>query len=309
MPRRRDQELLSAAAKIRLQQLALNTLVTENVFKVPVHLAIGHELIAATAAQWMPEDKFFLPHRNIHFNLASGIDFRKVVAELQLSEHGVNGGRSGSMNLASQFNGIVLSSSILGGHLGISVGYAHAQRFLSSSSLRLTWCVLGDGAIEEGTFYESLLLAKSLRLPIIFCIEDNGWSLATKIEDRRSEIKVSKLAKSLGVGFTKIGAEAGITKFSYKLAIARDDALRSSRPVLVYHPVSTLGSYEVPFGDGSRVVNYHSGPARNLTLKDFLEGRDSSAEDQISKFIRSNNFHQERDQFIADLLEVIHEVL
>ena len=55
----------------------------------------------------------------------------------------------------------------------------------------------------EGTFYESLILSKFLKLPLIFLIENNNWSVATSIKERRTHINFSYLAKSLNIGYFK----------------------------------------------------------------------------------------------------------
>ena len=91
------------------------------------------------------------------------------------------------MNYTDKNANIPYSSSVLGNNLSVACGVAKANKNKGG----ITICVTGDGAIEEGTFYESLILSKYLKLPLIFLIENNDWSMATSIKERRSNINFS----------------------------------------------------------------------------------------------------------------------
>lgn len=100
---------------VRFCQLLINDKIKNKEFKIPIHLAFGHEAIATSIAMnFVKNDNIILTHRNIHYNLAISNDFKSILNEFRLKNNGLAKGRLGSMNLCSPKDGIVYSSSILG---------------------------------------------------------------------------------------------------------------------------------------------------------------------------------------------------
>ena len=131
-------------------------------------------------------------------------------------------------------NGIKYTSSILGNNISVGLGIA-STNFKNS----VTWIQTGDGAIEEGAFYEALVFAKSRSLPVIFIIENNNWSLGSSIKERRHEINIKYLSKSLGIDFQKIKSINSIYEISKKVYKARKRALNN--PQIIEVNLRTLG--------------------------------------------------------------------
>ena len=255
---RRD-ELMGKLLSIRNDQLKVNELLLERALKVPVHLAIGHEAIALSVAETMaPFDQILLNHRNIHYQLALGVSLTQLVEEYQLSFTGVSQGKQGSMNLSVPKNKNVYTSNILGNNLGVALGVSQSMKIQKSDSV--AWVVTGDGAIEEGSFYESLLCSRSWQLPLLVVVENNRWSLATEIGSRRIEIDLERFAKSLDVGYVHLAGNL-LEDYILKLNAARDLA-QSGRPVVVEVDLESLGGYFIEEASSTRYINYHAGAAR-----------------------------------------------
>ena len=99
------------------------------------------------------------------------------------------------MNLNNPSKGVIYASSILGNDMPVASGYALGNKLKKNGGV--TFISTGDGAIEEGAFYESLLFLKSYNLAGIIIIENNEWSLATRINERRTSINIEKLVSGL----------------------------------------------------------------------------------------------------------------
>lgn len=247
--------------RLRVSQILINDRYKAKLFRVPIHLALGHEAIAVGVASARGRaDQLVLPHRNLHYNLACGAALRAIVNEFLLLESGLAGGKYGSMNLINPKAGIIYSSSILGNNLCVSTGVALAEKVTSSGAA--TFVVTGDGAMEEGAFYETLLLAVSQELPIIVIVENNEWSLASKIDERRAPIDVGGLAQACGADYLRLAGN-DVFKYAEALSDARQQVLAAKRPVVIETILKTLGDWRQPtqeFPEG-KYINYHAGPA------------------------------------------------
>jgi TPP-dependent pyruvate/acetoin dehydrogenase alpha subunit len=256
---------------VRLAQMFLNEMIKKNEFKIPIHLALGHEAIAVAVDSIMTEsDHLVLSHRNIHYNLARSKSIRPEIDEYLLLTKGLGCGQLGSMNLANEKKNISYTSSILGNNLSVAAGIALAKKVKKEEGITLV--ETGDGAIEEGAFYEGLLFMKSAQLPMLILVENNGWSLATRIKERRGEIDFSKFAESLGIKYRLL---KGNNVFEYVEALrrSRESAISEKSPLLIEVQLSTLGgrwvkTQEEPQG---HFINYHAGSAPEILIEKGVE--------------------------------------
>lgn len=226
---------------------------------IPVHFAFGHEAIAAAVATSMDKkDEILLTHRNIHYQLAFGEKSKKIIDEFLLNPSGVNQGKFGSMNFVNKKYKVVYTSNILGNNLAVATGVALANKVRKIRSV--TWCTSGDGAIEEGAFYESVLNSVALDLPIIYLVENNRWSLASEIIERRKELSLSYLAKALGAFHLELYSN-NVVEYKKKLKTYRKKVLTRKKPLIVEIHLETLGGYLVK-DPKKRYVNYHAGKVK-----------------------------------------------
>lgn len=163
----------------------------------PVHLSIGMELASvAVCAALKPEDKVFGSYRSHALYLAKGGDLKAFVAEIYGKRTGCAKGKGGSMHMVEPRAGLLGTSAIVGSLIPVAVGYAWAQKLRKTGVV--TAVFFGDGATEEGAFYESLNLAALHSLPILFVCENNGYAIHTPQEERQ-ERSIFERADSIGI--------------------------------------------------------------------------------------------------------------
>ena len=253
--------------RIRLSQMLINEDYKKNKFKIPIHLAFGHEAIATAVSQIMNKnDKLVLSHRNIAYNLARLGKLKPILDEYYLKSSGLVNGKTGSMNLTNVEKGIIYSSSILGNNFSVSTGIAMGEKIRSQEGITIV--LGGDGAIEEGSFHESLLMLKSLELSALVIIENNEWSMATKISERRHSINLEKFAEVYDIKYVKMSGNNPI-EYIEKLNSLKQFSLKEKTPVLIEVMVTTIGEWILTtpeFPDG-KLINYHAGPAPTVDLE------------------------------------------
>jgi TPP-dependent pyruvate/acetoin dehydrogenase alpha subunit len=245
--------------------MLINEEIRAKAFRVPVHLALGHEAIAAAVSASMAKtDTLCLTHRNIHYNIARASSLKPELEELLLKTRGVGEGRYGSMNMANPAAGVIYTSSILGNDLCVAAGVALAERVAQGGAV--TFAVTGDGAMEEGAFYESLELMKSTASSAVVVVENNDWSMFTRITERRHPIDLRLLSLALGLPYASL---TGNDPWHYTAELRRMRALAAaeSTPVVVEVSLSTLGDFRAP--DDGRHINYHVGQASPVSLSEW----------------------------------------
>ena len=255
--------------RLRLSQMLINQRYKVGDFKIPIHLAMGHEALAVAAASAMTqEDRFVLSHRNLHYNLALGAKLMEVINEFLLLPKGLAGGRFGSMNLINPNKGALYSSSILGNDFGVAAGVALARK--AKGEQGVTIVVTGDGAMEEGTFYETILFLQAQQLPSIVIIENNEWSLASRIEERRRSLDVANLANGVGARYMKLQGN-DVDAYTAAFKSLRHDVLKTPGAAVVEVKLSTLGDWRLKTDDqpDGKFINYHAGPAPTVDLDEW----------------------------------------
>ena len=149
-----------------------------------LHLCIGQEASAVGVCSALDNnDQVWGNHRSHGHYLAKGGNYEKMVLEIFGDIRGCCKGYGGSMHLIDRSVGFMGSGPILGSCAPISAGLAAAKKF--SDKKGIVVCFLGDGSSEEGAFYETLNLVGVLKLPILFVIEDNIYSVETDSSSRK----------------------------------------------------------------------------------------------------------------------------
>jgi len=120
---------------------------------------------------------------------------------------------------------------------------------------RIAWIQTGDGAVEEGVFYESLVFSIARSLPVVFILEDNNWSLGTSRDERRHNIDYTKLCKSIGIRYFYISSTYPVVIQAFFFALPRSLTLLFSSPSLIHIDHLTLGSSST--SPGRPYISYH----------------------------------------------------
>ena len=161
----------------------------------PVHLAAGQEAIPTGISENLSKnDYIFGAHRSHGHILALGTSLRKLFAEILGKSTGLSKGYGGSMHLIDRSVGFMGSVPIVAGTISLAVGAGFAIKQKKSNSVAIAY--LGDGAVEEGVFHESLNLASINDLPVIFVIENNLFSSHMDLNKRQPSPFTSRFAKA-----------------------------------------------------------------------------------------------------------------
>ncbi len=145
-----------------------------------LHLAAGHEAAAAgVCAHLRDKDTVTAPHRPHHVAIAKGVDLRRMTAEILGRETGLCKGKGGHMHLFDPDVNFACSGIIAQG-CPPAVGAAMAAQKRNEDSVAVAY--LGEGAVDQGAFLESLNLAALHDLPVVFVVEDNDWAISMPVE-------------------------------------------------------------------------------------------------------------------------------
>lgn len=171
--------------------------------KSPVHLSIGQEAIAVGVCDALTQDDtVFGSYRSHAMYLAKGGDLNRMMAELYGKVTGCARGKGGSMHLVDAAQGVMGTSAVVGTTIPQAVGFAYALRLQRKNSIVVSF--FGDGATDEGVFYESLNFAALKELPVIFICENNSYAIHTHQRQRQANPNICERASVLGVPAERI---------------------------------------------------------------------------------------------------------
>ncbi|NER39830.1 MAG: hypothetical protein F6J93_38845 [Oscillatoria sp. SIO1A7] len=171
--------------------------------KSPVHLSIGQEAVSVGIAEALrADDIVFGTYRSHAMYLAKGGNLKEMIAELYGKVTGCAKGKGGSMHLIDNNAGVMGTSAVVGTTIPNAVGYAYALKYQRKDSIVVS--VFGDGATDEGVFYESLNFAALKRLPIIFVCENNFYAIHTHQRIRQAVTNIYERAASYGIPSERI---------------------------------------------------------------------------------------------------------
>jgi pyruvate dehydrogenase E1 component alpha subunit len=157
-----------------------------------LHLYSGQEAVAiGTMSLLGDNDHVITAYRDHGHALFAGMDMKKCMAELFGKATGCSKGKGGSMHFFAPDKNYWGGHGIVGGQTPLGLGIAFALKYKGLRGCCL--CFLGDGAINQGPFHESLNLAALFKLPVIYVIENNGYSMGTS--QKRSSSYPESLAK------------------------------------------------------------------------------------------------------------------
>lgn len=213
------------------------------------HAYIGQEAIQTAALQALgPENWWITSYRCHALALLLGATPNEIMAELYGRANGNALGRGGSMHLYT--DRLLGGFGIVGGQIPIATGAAFTVKYKSQKD-ELAICFMGDGAVAQGAFHESLNIAALWDIPCIYVIENNLWGMGTAID---KAISVERLAEDKAASFGMKGYSFdGMDFFNCYAGFAhvKEEVLRTSRPVLIEvltqrfrgHSISDPGLY------------------------------------------------------------------
>ncbi|MFN3947652.1 MAG: thiamine pyrophosphate-dependent dehydrogenase E1 component subunit alpha [Aquificaceae bacterium] len=144
-----------------------------------LHLAIGEEAVHVGAVVGFGKGDLFCPYREHVLALARGMEPRLIMAELFGKATGVSKGKGGSMHLYEPKLDFYGGNAIVAAHLPHAVGAAYARKMMGEKAGVL--CIFGDGATNNGTFFEAINMASLWEVPLLFLCENNQYAIGTHI--------------------------------------------------------------------------------------------------------------------------------
>jgi pyruvate dehydrogenase E1 component alpha subunit len=161
------------------------------------HLHIGQEGSAVGSIGPLREDDYLVTAYREHTQaLAKGVEPKRVMAELFGKSQGSSGGKGGSMHIFGADQNFMGGHGIVGGQIPLAVGMGWAIKYRAED--RLAMCFMGEAAVNQGAFHESLNMAAIWNLPVIFVVENNQYGMgtafqrvsATEVEERSSAYRI-----------------------------------------------------------------------------------------------------------------------
>ena len=163
-----------------------------------IHLYIGEEAVAVgVCAHLRPDDWITSTHRGHGHAIAKGVPPRLVLAELYGRATGCNGGRGGSMHLFAPDVGLLGTNGIVAGGIPATVGAGLSAKVRGTGQVAVAF--FGDGAVNHGSFHESVNLAGAQNAPVIFVCENNLYATATPFKMATRNTEVASRSAAYGV--------------------------------------------------------------------------------------------------------------
>tara|TARA_B100001057_G_scaffold67532_1_gene61249 strand:+ start:109 stop:1266 length:1158 start_codon:yes stop_codon:yes gene_type:complete len=203
-----------------------------------LHLYIGQESIAVGCVSLMEEnDHVITAYRDHGHALAVGMSMDECMAELFGKATGCSKGKGGSMHYFDPSKNYWGGHGIVAGQTPLGAGLAYGLKYQEKKGCAL--CFLGDGAVNQGAFHESLNIASLWDLPVVYIIENNGYSMGTS-QERSSvhpEAGIAVRADGYNMNWAKVNGESlfdireGVKK---AMNLARDESKPSLLEIHTY---------------------------------------------------------------------------
>lgn len=191
--------------------------------KIPgwFHSTVGQEAAIVGACLALRDDDGITgTHRSHGHPIGKGAHLDALMAELMGKEGGVCKGRGGSMHFADNSVGIISESGIVGGGIPLATGCAFSAKVRGVD--QVTLCFFGDGAVNQGTFHESLNMASLWKLPVIYLCENNGYAMTTTVGQSHGQPDIALRAAGYGMrGVTVDGQDVSAVYEAAAQAVTR----------------------------------------------------------------------------------------
>ena len=269
---------------------------TEDEMKTPMHMSMGGEavsvgVISALAA----EDQVTGTYRSHAIYLAKTLETDIFFAELFGKTGGTAEGKGGSMHLLSPESGLICTTAIVGTNIPFGVGAAYANKIAGNN--KIVAIFFGDGAVDEGAFWESLNFASLKKLPVVFVYEDNAYAVHTPKKVRHGYNSITDIVSNFN--YNVFHEDSTDVELIYNLTNEAIQAVRSTQnPSFIhfeyYRYLEHVGVFE-DFDAGYRSRNeyeewYKKDPIilqRNKLLSSYsadeIKGIEKEIDEQVIK--------------------------
>ena len=250
------------------------------------HLYIGQEACAAGSVSALKKgDKYITSYRDHAHPLALGTSPKYIMAELYGKVTGVSKGKGGSMHMFDKTVGFVGGHGIVGGQIPLGAGIAFAEQYKGTDNLCI--CYMGDGAVRQGAFHEALNLAMTMRIPVIFVIENNGYAMGTSVKRSSNVTELYQLGESYDIPSAAVDAMS-VEAVHNAVAEAADRARRGDGPTMLEFRTYRYKGHSM------------SDPAKYRTKEEVASYKDRDPIEQVKDVILKQKFATEEELGIID---------
>jgi len=245
------------------------------------HLYIGQEaVIMGFEFAKQKGDSMITSYRDHAHIIMSGIDPKFVMAELTGRASGCSKGKGGSMHMFDIPGKFYGGHGIVGAQVPIGTGLAFAEKYNNTKNICYTF--LGDGAVNQGQVYEAFNMASLWKLPVVYVIENNEYSMGTAVKRSTSMVELYKKGESFGIAGIQVnGMDVDAV---YNAAVFASDYARSGAgPIIVEVKTYRFRGHSM------------SDPAKYRTKEEVeqYKGRDPLAD--VRNIIVNNKYANEED--------------
>lgn len=225
-------KLFEKAYLIRKAEEKIIEIYDSDEMKTPMHMSMGEEAVVSGVVSALSDlDLLFGTYRSHGLYLARSGDTFRFFSEMFGRESGVVQGKGGSMHLSDPDRGLVATSAVVASTIPVAVGAAYSLKKKGTSGISAVF--FGDGAVDEGSFWESLNMASLFRLPVLFVCEDNGFAVHTPPALRHGYKSISAIVSRFNCSvFSSSSTDAEVI---YNLAShAKNTILSKQTPAFIY---------------------------------------------------------------------------
>lgn len=256
---------------------------------------IGQEAISVGVTHALKAEEYILPmHRNLGVFTSRNIPLHRLFAQWQGKQSGFTQGRDRSFHFGTQEYKIVGMISHLGPQLGVANGIALAN--MLKRNKQVTAVFTGEGATSEGDFHEALNVASVWSLPVLFCIENNGYGLSTPTNEQYNCENLADRAKGYGMESRIIDGNNILEVYTKVDELCRTIRKRP-RPILLEFKTFRMRGHEEASGTKyvpeklmkkwakkDPIANYESFLLdENLITKDEIDGLKERISEEINE--------------------------
>jgi len=207
---------------------------------------IGQEAISTGLTAALNKDEYILPlHRNLSVFTSREVPLYRLFAQWQGKNEGFTKGRDRSFHFGTNEHKIVGMISHLGPQMGVACGIALSNKLKNRNQVVAVFT--GDGGTSQGDFHEALNLASTWCLPVIFCIENNGYGLSTPVNEQYAIENLADRGDSYGVKSYVIDGNNIIDVYSCVKSVV-ENMRKDSKPVLIEFKTFRMKGHEEASG-------------------------------------------------------------
>ncbi len=290
----------------------------EDDMKTPMHMSMGAEAIAVGVCQALsPEDQVFGTYRSHAIYLTKTENTDGFFAEMYGKDTALLKGKGGSMHMCAPEKGFMGTSAIVASSIPVAVGAAFAHQQAGTGKIAAVF--FGDGAIDEGNFWESLNVACLMKLPILFVCEDNGLAVHTPASIRHGYDSITDIVSKFNC--TVLKEDTTDAEVVYKLArravrIVKSKQMPCFMHLKYYRYLEHVGVNE-DFDAGYRSADefqrwYHKDPIKIMRVKLLQQGITETELAKLEEEIESqiqNSISLAKSAPFADIGELYKGVL